>query len=152
MPETTHAQADRLQLVCPHCGSRNRVPPGRLGDDPLCGRCGTALKPDHPVALADATFGDVIAHSELPVLVDFWAAWCGPCQMMAPQFAAAARQVPGVLFAKVDTEAAPQASVRQRIRSIPTLVLYHRGQEVARRSGALSAQDITAWLRQQLPA
>ncbi len=139
-----------MQLVCPSCGTRNRVPDDRLRDDPICGRCGKVLMPDHPVALDDDSFARYIEGSEQPVLVDYWADWCGPCKMMAPQFEAASRQLPDVRFAKVDTEAAPKASVRHRIRSIPTMVLFHRGEEVARRSGAMPAAEIASWVRGQL--
>ena len=136
-----------MQLVCPHCSTLNRVPDDRLRDDPVCGKCSQPLLDGHPVALTDGQFERFIAKSELPVVVDFWAEWCGPCRAMAPQFAQAAQQLKGrALFAKVDTDANPQASVRNRIRSIPTLVLYRGGQEVQRQSGVMSAQDLTRWI------
>ena len=136
-----------MQLVCPACGTKNRVPAERLHDDPLCGKCGAQLMAPQPAALDDRTFEAFVAGTELPVVVDYWAAWCGPCRAMAPQFASAAQQLPDVRFAKVDTEAAPQASRRHGIRSIPTMVLFQRGREVGRRSGTMPASDIVAWIR-----
>jgi len=138
-----------MQLVCPSCAARNRVPDERLREDPMCGKCGKPLTPPEPIALDDASFDRYVQGTGLPVLVDYWADWCGPCKMMAPHFAAAAAQMPEVRFAKVDTEASPQASTLARIRSIPTMVLYRGGQEVARRSGAMSSSDILAWVRGQ---
>lgn len=135
-----------VHLVCPDCGAKNRLPQARLGDSPACGKCGAALMRPEPVALGDADFARFVEGTGLPVLVDFWAAWCGPCKMMAPQFEAAARQMPGVRFVKVDTDAAPQTSARFRIRSIPTLALFRNGVEVARTSGAMSAADLRRWV------
>lgn len=141
-----------LHLVCPGCGVKNRIPAERRHEQPVCGRCGAELMAATPVPLADAALAGFIVGTELPVLVDFWAAWCGPCKTMAPHFEAAAKQLPDVRFVKVDTDAAPNASARYGIRSIPTLILFDRGQQVGRLSGAMSAQQLVDWVRGQLPA
>ena len=136
-----------MHLVCPTCGAKNRVAAEKLAHELACGRCGTDLMAAEPVALTDAALPGFLAGTELPVVVDFWAAWCGPCKLMAPQFAAAARQLPRVRFVKVDTDAAPMASASYHIRSIPTLILFHQGREVDRLSGAVSAADLVRWIQ-----
>ena len=141
-----------MLLSCPSCATTNRIPDARLHDDPVCGKCGTRLMAAEPVNLSDAALPKFIAHTELPVLVDFWAEWCGPCRQMAPHFAAAAQQLPEVRFVKVDSDAAPAASARYAIRSIPTLILFQGGAELARLSGAVPAAQLLAWLRQHVPA
>jgi thioredoxin 2 len=142
-----------LMLPCPHCGARNRVPASRLADAPRCGRCHDGLFTGHPLALSAATFDRHAVEADLPLLVDFWAPWCGPCLAMAPQFeSAAARLEPAVRLAKVDTEAEPGLGARFSVRSIPTLIAFRRGRELGRRSGAMGAADIEAWARQVVGA
>ena len=140
-----------LIIACPHCNARNRVPPERLAEAPACGQCHASLFVAKPVALDAAGFDAHVARADLPVLVDFWAPWCGPCRMMAPQFEAAAAQLePQVRLAKVDTEAQPALGGRFGIRSIPSLVLFKQGRELARQAGAMGAADIVRWTRQHL--
>jgi thioredoxin 2 len=139
-----------MLLSCPSCGTTNRIPDARLHDDPVCGQCGARLMAPEPLNLGDAALPKFIANTELPVLVDFWATWCGPCRTMTPHFAAAAQQLPEVRFVKVDSDAAPVASARYIIRSIPTLILFQGGAEVARLSGAMPAAQLVAWVRQHV--
>ncbi|MFO1323946.1 MAG: thioredoxin TrxC [Burkholderiales bacterium] len=139
-----------MQLACPHCLTKNRVPDERLGDAPRCGQCRQPLLPGEPVAMAGDALPRFAAATGVPVVADFWADWCGPCKAMAPAFAAAARARPHVQFVKVDTEASPDASARFGIRGIPTMIVFRNGAEHARVTGALPASQLLAWVDQQV--
>ncbi len=143
--------SDLLHLVCPHCHAINRVPAARLDQNPVCGQCHRPLFMAQPLELNAANFAKQIDRNEIPVLVDFWAPWCGPCKSMAPQFAQAARLLePQIRLAKVNTEAEPQLSARYGIRSIPTLILFRAGRELARQAGAMALNDIVRWTKNHL--
>lgn len=135
--------------VCPRCATTNRIPATKPASGAKCGKCGAAVFDGHPVALSTSTFERHVANTTIPVVIDFWADWCGPCKMMAPAFAQAARDMePRARFAKLDTEAEPSVAARFNVRSIPTMILFKGGREVARQSGALPAPQIEAWVRQ----
>ena len=141
-----------MLIACPHCGAMNRVARDRLAQAPNCGKCHKALFVGAPVALSSVDFDKHAQRGDLPLVVDFWAPWCGPCVAMAPQFEAAAKTLePQVRLAKVDTEAEPSLGARFEIRSIPTMVLLEGGREIARQSGAMGSAQIVAWVRANLP-
>ncbi len=144
-----------VHIVCPECSAINRIPADRLSDDPQCGKCHQVVFSAHPVDLTARNFQQHMQRNDIPVLIDFWAPWCGPCKTMAPAFIQAAGQLePAVRLAKLNTEAEQSIAGRFGIRSIPTLVLFQNGKELARQAGAMSTQAIaiilkTVWVKRQ---
>ena len=138
---------DSLHIVCPHCQATNRLPVARVNTEANCGKCQQPLLLASPQELTAQTISKTIQKNEVLTIVDFWASWCQPCLMMAPQFKAAAQQLPQVVFAKIQTDKYEQAAAPYNIRSLPTMVAFRGGKEVARQSGALPSDQIVQWVR-----
>ncbi len=142
---------DAIHVVCPHCHATNRVVRERLEASPRCGSCKESLLPTYPLELNTAGFDRHLGADELPLIVDFWAQWCAPCRMMAPAYTAAAAQLKlKARLAKLDTEAEPEIAARFGIRSIPTLIAFSNGREIARQAGAMDLQNLLAWISTHL--
>lgn len=143
--------SDALLLACPHCYAMNRVQQARLENGPQCGKCKKSLFTGAPIDLSSANYDVIVNRSDLPVVIDFWASWCGPCKMMAPVFAQTAGELePHMRFAKLDTEAEQAIAGRFGIRSIPTLIVFRQGREVARQAGAMQGSQLKRWLEPHL--
>jgi thioredoxin len=140
-----------FQIVCPNCSAINRVPSSKLNAHPLCGKCRQGLLSEHPLIANDKNFSRFIEKNDLPVVVDFWASWCGPCQQFAPVFSQVSHEMATqACFIKLDTESNQMIANRYQIRSIPTLMIFHHGKEIARLSGALPKTQFKQWLQQYL--
>lgn len=138
-------------IVCPHCNITNRIPVAKMENNPLCGQCKKPLFFSKPIELIETSFAKHISKNEIPVVVDFWAEWCGPCKIMAPMFEQATAQLePNVRMAKVNTEQQQNIAAQFNIRSIPTLVVFKGGKEIARQAGAMDSQSLVQWINQYL--
>ncbi len=142
---------ESVHIVCPECSAVNRIASTRMGEKPKCGKCHQLLFSAHPLELTSANFQQHLGRNDIPLLIDFWAPWCGPCKTMAPAFTQAAAQLePKIRLAKLNTEAEQTIGAQYGIRSIPTLILFQNGQKVAQQSGAMGAADIVRWTQSQL--
>lgn len=141
--------ANSKHIVCPRCDAVNRIPADRLGANPKCGKCKSTLFTSSPVELTSKNFSKHVSRNDIPVIVDFWAEWCGPCKMMAPVFKQAAGELePKLRLAKLDTERAQDIAARFNIRSIPTLAVFKNGREITRQAGAMDLRSLLAWAKQ----